>query len=270
MVGLHAGSRFTIDQMGVVGPALAHSASLDAALDTLVRIMSAFVENAGIRRLDDDRGAAIEYRMPALRSRHGVDTIFAATLALVRHCTGARVVPLAVEHQMPRCAEGEYAAFFGVAPRWQRPASQLWFARGDLARPFLGASPELAALLAEHAPRLLGPDGHAASRDDEIERAFWAAHQRGGATLETTAEVLGVSARTLQRRLALASTSFADRRAELLHRRATQLLCESETPIDAIGERLGYASRAAFERAFVRWSGGKTPHTVRTARRGRA
>lgn len=60
--------------------------------------------------------------------------------------------------------------------------------------------------------------------------------------------------------------TFADRRAEILHRRATHLLLESSAPIEAIAERLGYASRAAFERAFVRWTGGKTPHAVRQTR----
>ncbi len=265
-VGLHAGARFTIDQMGVVGPALAHATHLDAALDTLVRIMNVFAQNTGIRRVSSDLGAGIEYRMPTLRSTHGVDTIFGATMALVRHCTGAPITALALEHQMPRRSDREHARFFGVEPRWGRRASQLWFKAADLTLPFRGASPELAGLLAEHAPRLLSPSSQVSSFEQDVERAFWVADQAGGATLETTAEALGISARTLQRRLTMGSTTFAERRAAFLLVRATQLLREGNEPIDSIALRLGYSSRAAFERAFSRWSG-KTPHAVRTTRR---
>ncbi|AKF08956.1 AraC family transcriptional regulator [Sandaracinus amylolyticus] len=261
VVGLHAGARFTLDQMGVVGPALAHCTHLDAAIDALVRIMKIFVRNAHIARVDTDDGAGIEYRMPTLRTRQGADTIFAATTALVRHCTATHVVPIALEHQMPRCGEAEYERFFGVRPRWDRPTSYLLFARADLALPFRGAAPELAALLSEHAPRLL-TKSESVSFDQELERAFWAAHARGEASLETTAAALGVGARTLQRRLTSMGSSFAQRRSEILHRRAVQLLRDEQIPIDVIAERLGYSSRTAFERAFTRWCG-KTPHAVR-------
>lgn len=270
VVGLHAGARFTIDQMGVVGPALAHATHLDAALDVLVRIMGIFVKNAGICRRDSEEGAAIEYRAPTLRSRHGIDTIFAATVALVRHCTeksrkGEALVPLAVRHQMPKKSEAEYVRFFGVAPTWDEPASQLWFKRSDLALPFFGASPVLAELLAEHVPRLMSSEGQSSTFEQDFERAFWTAHQAGEATLETTAEALGVSARTLQRRLTTMSSTFADQRGAILHRRATTLLMEETLPIETIAQRLGYSSRAAFERAFLRWTG-KTPHAVRASR----
>lgn len=270
VVGLHAGARFTIDQMGVVGPALAHATHLDAALDVLVRIMGIFVKNAGICRRDSEEGAAIEYHAPTLRSRHGVDTIFAATVALVRHCTeksrkGAELVPLAVRHQLPRKHETEYVRFFGVAPTWDEPASQLWFKRADLGLPFFGASPVLAELLAEHAPRLMSPEAQSSTFEQDFERAFWTAHQAGEATLETTADALAVSPRTLQRRLTTMSTTFAEQRGAILNRRATFLLLEDALPIETIAQRLGYSSRAAFERAFLRWTG-KTPHAVRASR----
>jgi AraC-like DNA-binding protein len=264
-VGVNAGARFTLDQMGVVGPALAHATHVDAALDALVRIMNVFVKNAGIRRVESEAGAGIAYRMPTLRSPHGADTIFAATMALVRHCTGQPLTALAIDHQMPRRSPAAYLAHFGVAPRWGQPESALWLARADLALPFHGASAELAELLAAHAPRLLSSARPSVSFDQQLEQAFWTASQTGAATIESTAEVMQISARTLQRKLGAMKTTFAAQRAGILQRRATQLLREDTTPIEAIAERLGYSSRAAFERAFWRWTG-KTPHAVRSER----
>jgi AraC-like DNA-binding protein len=263
VVGLHAGARFTIDQMGVVGPALAHATHLDAALDVLVRIMRVFVKNADITRVDSADAAGIRYCMPTLRSRHGVDTIFAATLALVRHCTARHLVPQGVDHQMPRVADSAYVAFFGVTPRWNAEACQLCFKRADLALPFRGASPQLAALLAEHVPQLMAHSSQETSFERDLENAFWKAHHDREATLESTALVLGISARTLQRKLGAMKTTFAEERARILHQHAELLLRERALPIETIATRLGYSNRAAFERAFLRWSG-KTPHAVRS------
>jgi len=264
-VGIHAGARFTLDQMGVVGPALAHNTHLDSALDALVRIMNVFVRNAAIRRLDGAEGAGIAYLAPTLQSPHGIDTMFAAALTLMRHCTGERLVPLAVLHQHGKRAESAYEGFYGVRPLWNADENQMWFRKSDLTKPFRGASPELASLLAEHAPRLMTPGQTSSSSDAEFESAFWAEQQRGNATLETVAESLQISPRTLQRRLADAGTTFAERRAAILQNRALQLLASDDVAIETIAERLGYSTRSAFERAFFRWTG-QTPHAVRRDR----
>jgi AraC-like DNA-binding protein len=58
-------------------------------------------------------------------------------------------------------------------------------------------------------------------------------------------------------------TTFAEERARILHQHAEVLLRERTLPIETIATRLGYSNRAAFERAFLRWSG-KTPHAVRS------
>jgi AraC-like DNA-binding protein len=259
---IRAGSRFSLDQMGVVGPALAHASHLDAALDALVLVMKQFVRNASIRRVDTAEAAGFEYRMPTLRSRHGADTIFAATIALTRHATGVHLVPYAIEHQMPRQSESAYRDYFGVVPHWDRPATQLLFARADLALPFRGASPALANLLVEHAPRLLSPASRPASFEHEFQRAFWSAHESGGASLETVANELGLSGRTLQRKLDSMQTSFGAMRARLLQQRADQLLLEDSLSVEDIAQRLGFSSRGALERAYLRWTG-KRPGAAR-------
>jgi AraC-like DNA-binding protein len=183
----------------------------------------------------------------------------------MRHCTGERLVPLRVRHQLGKRAESAYEGFYGIKPLWNADESQMWFRRADLAKPFRGASSELASLLAEHAPRLMTPGQTSSSSDADFESAFWTQQQRGNATLETVAEALDVSARTLQRRLADAGTTFAERRAVILRNRAQLLLASDDVAIETIAERLGYSTRSAFERAFFRWTG-QTPHAVRRDR----
>jgi AraC-like DNA-binding protein len=82
-----------------------------------------------------------------------------------------------------------------------------------------------------------------------------AASGEAGLDLETTAERLNVSRRTLIRRLKEAGSAFG----ELLdaHRleRAKALLANPDFTATEIGYRLGYAEPANFTRAFKRWSG---------------
>ncbi|MGI9428943.1 MAG: helix-turn-helix domain-containing protein [Bythopirellula sp.] len=74
-------------------------------------------------------------------------------------------------------------------------------------------------------------------------------------TIEEVAEVLGISTRSLQRRLSEEGTTFTDAlertRAEL----AGELLEKTDMMIAEIAIRLGYRDRGNFTRAFRRWSG---------------
>jgi AraC-like DNA-binding protein len=83
-----------------------------------------------------------------------------------------------------------------------------------------------------------------------------------------TARRLGMSARTLQRRLRASGTSFSD----LLRRKrefcAVDMLCQGQRSIAEIADALGFSEHSAFTRAFKRWTGSSPAH-FRSARRGR-
>lgn len=73
--------------------------------------------------------------------------------------------------------------------------------------------------------------------------------------LGSIAARLCVSPRTLARRLKAARTSFRALRDASLHRRARQLLGETDRRIDAISAELGYSDPVAFNLACHRWFG---------------
>jgi len=76
-----------------------------------------------------------------------------------------------------------------------------------------------------------------------------------GPDLETTAERLNVSRRTLIRRLKEAGTSFGTLRDEHRMQRAVELLANPTYTATEVGYRLGYQEPANFTRAFKRWFG---------------
>jgi AraC-like DNA-binding protein len=80
--------------------------------------------------------------------------------------------------------------------------------------------------------------------------------------LDQVAEVLGVHARTLQRRLQAEGFRFADLQAQAKYARARQMLTKKAISMETISAELGFSDRRAFTYAFKRWAG-VSPSTYR-------
>jgi AraC-like DNA-binding protein len=80
--------------------------------------------------------------------------------------------------------------------------------------------------------------------------------------LACMASDLGMSARTLSRRLAEEGLAFSAILEELRSNLASQYLHNSDLLISEIAWRLGYAEVSSFVHAFQRWTG-KSPTYVR-------
>ncbi len=72
---------------------------------------------------------------------------------------------------------------------------------------------------------------------------------------EKLARALGMSRRTLYRRLAQEGTSVKEQRDALRRESAAQLLRETPHNVDTIARMVGYSDARAFRRAWKRWTG---------------
>jgi AraC-like DNA-binding protein len=70
-----------------------------------------------------------------------------------------------------------------------------------------------------------------------------------------TASALGLSTRTLQRRLAIAGRSFEAVLDEVRRACAEAMLADGGRDLAEIAYKLGYSERSAFTRAAIRWFG---------------
>jgi AraC-like DNA-binding protein len=92
-------------------------------------------------------------------------------------------------------------------------------------------------------------------------RAVIARHgARSRLGMDAVAREIGVSTRSLRRRLASEGTSFDAVVNDTLARRAIRLLSVERMTIQETAYALGYSDTTAFHRAFKRWTG-KTPST---------
>ena len=86
------------------------------------------------------------------------------------------------------------------------------------------------------------------------------------ADMSTVARALGMSVRSLRRRLAEEGKSYNDLANEALAAVAKQLLRDKRRTIQETAYDLGFSDTSTFHRAFKRWTG-MTPSTFREAER---
>jgi len=89
----------------------------------------------------------------------------------------------------------------------------------------------------------------------------------GTVSLETAAEHLGISPRTLQRRLTQSGITFWAMVEQSRFEIAGALLRDTDLKVQEIATRLGYSSPGGFSRAFARWAG-CSPSSFRAAPAG--
>jgi len=115
--------------------------------------------------------------------------------------------------------------------------------------------PVLRALLerqAEDATDRLPAAGDARSR---LEKFLGGRLTTGDVRIETAAKELGMTARTLQRRLAEFGTTYQKVLDRVRCEAAAGYIRQSELSAGQVGYLLGYSEPAAFHRAFKRWHG---------------
>jgi AraC-like DNA-binding protein len=120
----------------------------------------------------------------------------------------------------------------------------------------LDADPYLNALLLEYCEEILSRRRIRSSHwRASVENVIAPLLPHGEAHLDGIAQKLGVSRRTLARRLAAENVCFGDVLSELRSELARKYLTEPGMQIAEIAWLLGYKDTSAFSHAFKQWSG---------------
>lgn len=201
---------------------------------------------------------------PAI-NRHFPEMLAGAVIRLFGALTEGEFKPLEVQLMNETGAPMErYRAVYGCPTILGMPRYALVFDAAVLDKPSRHAAPELLRMHESLARRQLA----------EVERLDLVRQVReligellvdGGATLEQVAARLGMPARRLRERLAMAGVRFNDLVTDYRCRLAKELLLKTDERIEVIVERTGFSEPSTFYRAFKRWVG-ETP--VEFRRRG--
>lgn len=267
--GLALGLSTRVRDVGLVGYAMAHSETLGAALMRLSRYCRIVSEGSECQLQRAPEGMRITLVSQTMMDvlAHPAAARLAGLVAACRELAGSDLVPLAVEfpYKRPGRVHEHDDAFVGSRLVFDCPTAAVLLRASDLARPLPTADPTLVRYLdslAEHVVaglRCRFP-GLFSRRVAEV---AWPSLESPPLTVAAATVHLGLSRRTVQRRLREEGTSFATLVDRLRHDHAVTLLRDPKLTIEDIARLLGYRDPSTFYRAFRRWRGG-TPTAFRT------
>ncbi len=261
-LGLEAGLRYHFTAFGMLGLAMAASATALDALEIALRYFNltfAFTDFL-IDQNDHETTIIIEsVSVPPDLRRFVVERDVAGVIQVQRDLVPRFPVLRGVAFAFPPPAhEAHYEALLGLRPQFGHPRSVIRLCNTGLSQPLPQAN-AIARQAAEEQCRQL------------LERR----HLRSGLALRIRERLLRESAlmpdmamiaadlcmtpRTLRRRLQGESTTFSAIRDEVRRALAEELLSMTELSIGEIAGRLGYADPTCFTNAFKGWTGGTTP-----------
>ena len=193
----------------------------------------------------------------------GFELIFFVQIA--RRATRHEIMPLNVSCPEPLPQEAAFASYFGTqVARSQAPT--IVFSAEDANRPFLTASPEMWSFFEPALKLRLSELDQSATMRDRVRSALLEALPAGELSVDAVCHRLGVSSRTLQRRLKAEECTFQQVLDQVRLSLALHYLQNTDMAGGEISFLLGFEDSNSFVRAFKIWTG-TTPQATRMASR---
>lgn len=193
-----------------------------------------------------------------------LDAAFASLFELGRRGTQQALHPLYVEYQHAGSTHGMHEAHFGCPVKFCSKHNAIVFRARDLDLPFVTYNAELVAMLA---PQLDREIASVQKLDSTSSRVKWVVKRMlvgGLPDIGQVARELGLSSRTLQRRITDEGTSYRRLIGDARHELARQYLRQRSLEFGETACLLGYEDPNSFFRAFRNWEG-TTPGEWRAA-----
>jgi AraC-like DNA-binding protein len=191
---------------------------------------------------------------------------FAIALNIARRIAMRPLALHEVWFSHPAPAHGqEHAKLFEAPVRFGAPYSAMFSTAAEFTRPLPTANLRLRARLARQAEALLQALPSGELFEDRVCVQIETELPDGNTNASAVAEKLGVSARTLHRRLQQEGTSYQELLDRVRQRLAVQYLTAGKA-IAEVAALVGFAQASTFHRAFKSWTG-ETPADYQTRRR---
>lgn len=184
-----------------------------------------------------------------------VDLSFIFLLELGRRGSGRRIIPGRVELMRKGPASRELAEYFGGPIAFGSARNAMTFHVDDLALRFPGHSPEFLDLVTPGLAAAFSELQGGAEIADRVKAVLKRCLASGRPEVAHVARELGMSERTLQRRMTGEAMTFRGLLSDARRELSEQLLGDPALQIDEVTYLLGYQDTTSFYRAFRGWAG---------------
>ncbi|NRB18965.1 MAG: AraC family transcriptional regulator [Rhodobacteraceae bacterium] len=202
---------------------------------------------------------------PSLKRRQYVEFSTASLLHTLRRFTVGPISPRVVRFQHNRRSQiDEFEAYFCCKVEFGAATNGFTFDPKDLDLPLTSADEQLLSVLQKYGDQVLAEIARQSpGLVIAVERAIAEQLGAGTVTLESVASGMGMSPRTLSRKLAAEGTSFFRLLENLRKSLAKSYLRDTNLVLAEIAFLLGYSGLGSFNEAFKRWTG-HSPGQFRT------
>jgi len=266
--GLHWAEQLASSALDPIASLVAHAATLGQALGTLAQYHRLLCDDLGYR-LSEQKDELLLHCVTLEGASERVQR-FMAEATTVRFLTLIRTFRSGA---LPQRVSFEYAA-----PEYSAEYTRVFGERAHFSEPFTGIALDRELLSAQSAVR--DAELHDSLRAFVEQRIASLTEGmsytvrvrdllvRHGAprrvSMPEIARALGLSERTLRRRLESEGNTFAEVVSTALSIAAKRCLCDEQRTIQETAYELGFTDKTAFHRAFKRWTG-VTPAEFRRA-----
>ena len=203
-----------------------------------------------------------------LESQFADELSTADIVVLARGFTGREISPSRVRFAFASPPDpGHHQELFRCPIDFDAPVTELRWSKDVLALPLVAAD-EVAVAFFEHEIRKAIENSSSLDLIARVRRELAARVKGDGARLDEVARAVGMSGRTLRRRLVAEGASFQALYDEGRFAYARHCIGRGDVPLEAIAVALGFSEPSAFHRAFRRWSGTTPQAFARTLRFG--
>jgi AraC-like DNA-binding protein len=265
-LGFHLARDYDLRETGLLYYVLSSSDRLGDALRRAERYSTIVNEGMSLR-VREGKTLSVTFKyvgVERLLDRHQIEFWVAGLVRGCRQLTSRRLQPSYVG--LIHCRKGgpsELVRFLGCDVEFGADTDEVAFPGTVKQMPVVSADPYLNKLLIKYCEeaRSHREAGHFTFRVG-VENAIAPLLPHGKARADGIARQLGMSLRTLERRLRSEGLTFAGILSELRVDLAKRYLREEDLAISKIAWLLGYQDVGAFTHAFKRWTG-KSPSEAR-------
>lgn len=269
LLGLNEGLARDFRESGLIaylGIASRTVADMLASLAQFSRVFSEAVE-IDVSALENTGRMTWGFTVPSdVTRRQYIEFGAVGTITDLRQLTGVNLAPASVSFRHNRLHHrSEIEKFFGCTVTFGAEANAMTFKPATLELPLNSADAQLFRVLSQMAEESLeSREKLSSSLVFQVEDAIARRLSQGAAQVETIARDLGMSPRTLSRKLEQEGKSFTQVLAGFREQSARDYLTHSDIAILQIAFLLGYSDGSTFTTAFRRWTG-KSPAEYRKA-----
>jgi hypothetical protein len=217
-----------------------------------------------------------EAREPALRLTYSgvprhvdqqqIEFCIVALVRVSRELSGRRLLPkrVCMSHLRSK-GISKFSRFLGSDIEFGSDADEIEFPAGSAELALVDADPRLNGILLKVCEETLGArEGNGGTFRITVENTISPLLPHGQALANVVAKKLGMSKRTLERRLGAEGVTFSEVLQQLKASMAIRYLQEDGMPISRIAWLLGFEEPGSFSHACRRWTG-KSPRELRSS-----